>query len=208
MTTKIFWNIAVFLLVTLCPVFCAVAAVRDAPANRPPAVRDAITGPLRDDSSITLSNVTDQVTSGPDLEPVTIIATATSQPDVPIPQPVPTSRPVSVPNRTQRPNSLSDIGHQFSGGWQLIRDSAGALVGLGVDTAVEGVANVVRPVVQGVAFVVRPVVQVAENVVNKTVFIGSNIANAGHQIAGAWGNSLQQTRNITGQLVNNVVGRR
>ena len=85
MTTKIFWNIAVFLLATLCPVFCAVAAVRDAPANRPPAVRDAITGPLRDDSIITLSNVTDQVTSGPDLEPVTIIATATSQPDVPIP---------------------------------------------------------------------------------------------------------------------------
>ena len=80
---------------------------------------------------------------------------------------------------------------------QAIRDSAGRIIGWGVNI-----------VVQGVQGVVPPVVNAAHNVVNKTIIIKDQFQQAGGQIVDAWGHSIQETRNITGQLVNNVGRRR
>ncbi|OQV25126.1 hypothetical protein BV898_00819 [Hypsibius exemplaris] len=99
--------------------------------------------------------------------------------------------------RHQQGTSLGNIRDQFVGGVAAILGSGSALVGLGVHTVEEGVKDVVRPVVQ-----------VAHNVVNKTAFIATNLQHAGHEIVGAWGNSFQQSKNITGQLLENIGRRR
>ena len=134
-------------------------------------------------------------------------------------------------------NTLSGIRNEFVGGVGAVFGSGGHLIGLGVHTvengvmsgvhAVEnGVMTVARPVVnaasavgqgfvnaahdvkEGVVNAARPVVNVAASVVNKTVNVASNIGHAGGQIVDAFGNSIQQSKNITGQLFENIGRRR
>lgn len=91
---NVVYAVAVILFATSCSVFSAVPAVRNAQDSHPPAVRDAPVenGPLRDDSSVLPvvggnQDGSDGVNPAVNPEgprPVTVIATATSQPEVPV----------------------------------------------------------------------------------------------------------------------------
>jgi hypothetical protein len=88
---------------------------------------------------------------------------------------------------------LQNIRDNMVGGVEAIRDS---IVGL-IAFIIGGAKNIVAKQVQGVMDTVH-------RVENKTILVKDNLQSAGGALVHTWADSLRQTGNITGQLVNAV----